>query len=440
VKLKCYFIFFIAVIFFSCKEREENVFIKVKGTKFILKNKPYYFAGANIYYAAYLGASKEGRERLLKELDLLNSYGITNIRIMGASEYSSFKKAIHECFILGPNEYNEQLLQGLDFALSEIGKRKMHAIIYLTNYWQWSGGMTQYLKWANDFQATDPDVNNEWRDYMTQSATFYRSDTAQKIFRDYVYMLINRKNTFSNILYKDDPAIMAWELANEPRPGPDKDNDSINIEILTKWVDQTAQFIHSIDPNHLVCSGSEGIVGCVQSIDGFLKIHCSKYIDYLNFHLWPKNWGWFNSIQPEKTFSSTIYKTTNYILIHIELARKLGKPITLEEFGMERDSGKYNIESTVFYRNKFFQHITNLLLDSINNNSPIAGFNFWAWGGYGFPANVDEVNIKNPMSFVGDPLSEPQGLNSIFASDTSTLKIFRNFYHNIKNISDTKAY
>ncbi len=419
----------LVLIIIGCtnQQSKDKEFIKVKGSKFYIDNNPYYFCGTNMYYAAYLGASEEGRKRLIKELDLLKEYGITNLRILGASELSSFKYALPQCFQTNARAYNEQLLQGLDFVLYEMYKRNMHAVIYLNNYWNWSGGMAKYMEWATGEKSHDPEIDKNWKKYMINAAMFYTNDTAQSIYKDYIKMLVNRKNTYSNLLYKNDPTIMAWQLSNEPRPGPDKYNDSINIEILSKWVDQTAQYIHSLDTNHLVCTGSEGIVGAVQNPEGYLKIHSSKFIDYINFHLWPKNWSWYDAMKPEKTFPVAVENAINYINKHILFARQLNKPITLEEFGLERDSAKYQPGTSVKYRNDFYKSILTLISDSISNGAPIAGINFWAWGGYGIPSPIEEVKIENPSSFLGDPLGEPQGLNSVFASDTSTLFIFKEF-------------
>jgi mannan endo-1,4-beta-mannosidase len=44
-------------------------------------------------------------------------------------------------------KYNKELLEGLDFFLNELRKRNMDAVLYLTNNWEWSGGMSKYLEW-----------------------------------------------------------------------------------------------------------------------------------------------------------------------------------------------------------------------------------------------------------------------------------------------------
>lgn len=49
---------------------------------------------------------------------------------------------------------------------------------------------------------------------------------------------------------------MAWELMNEPRS-----NGDFSASKLQAWIEQTAEFLKSIDPHHLVTVGSEGFFG-----------------------------------------------------------------------------------------------------------------------------------------------------------------------------------
>lgn len=48
---------------------------------------------------------------------------------------------------------------------------------------------------------------------------------AQKAFKAYIGALVLRKNSYSDVYYRDDPAIMGWEIANSPVcPGDDSGN------------------------------------------------------------------------------------------------------------------------------------------------------------------------------------------------------------------------
>ena len=37
------------------------------------------------------------------------------------------------------------------------------------------------------------------------------------MYHDFIETVMMRENTITGVLYKDDPTIMAWQLANEPR-------------------------------------------------------------------------------------------------------------------------------------------------------------------------------------------------------------------------------
>lgn len=407
---------------YCSSEKKEAEFIRIEDQKFIKDGKPYFFTGVNMWYAAYLGSTAEGQKRLMKELDTLKALGVDNIRILAGSEKTSFIMALPVTFQTAPGVYNDSLLKGLDFTLNEMAKREMYAVLYFTNYWQWSGGMSQYVAWANNETPVDPDSTKDWRAFMTYSARFYSDEKAVKMYYNYIEFLINRVNTYNGTAYKNDPAIMAWELANEPRPGVDGEPGEANAENFIKWVHNTCKFIHTLDSNHLVTAGSEGTVGTVNNRDIFVKAYSSPYVDYLNVHVWAKNWGWFNAKDVNGTIESSISKAQDYINNHIALARELKKPITMEEFGLDRDSSICVPNSSVSARDKYFKAIFSLINDSIKNGAPIPGSNIWAWGGYGLPAPVREV-CGNSGSYLGDPLCEPQGLNSVYVSDTSTLKL-----------------
>ena len=94
---------------------KEKQFVKVYGSHFILDEKPYYFLGTNLWYGCYLGSSGEtgDRERLVKELDLLESLGVTNLRILAASEKSEIKNSLKPAIQIEPGVYDENLLKGL---------------------------------------------------------------------------------------------------------------------------------------------------------------------------------------------------------------------------------------------------------------------------------------------------------------------------------------
>jgi mannan endo-1,4-beta-mannosidase len=433
----------IALVISGCSTffvRQQADFIKVKDTHFELDNQPYYFLGTNLWYGCYLGSPGEtgDRERLVKELDLLESLGITNLRILAASEESGIKNSLKPAIQKEPGVYDEDLLEGLDFLLNEMGKRKIYAVVFLNNYWEWSGGMSQYNAWfsdsANNEKAADPeDPNVGWAEFMRLSATFYRNEKANEHFKEFIKMIVTRKNKFNDLYYYEDPTIMAWQLANEPRPWGSREE----VEFYYDWIDSTTAYIHSIDPNHLVTTGNEGTWGSLDSEEYYLDAHKSRNIDYITFHLWAKNWGWFNAKKIDETYPSTELKAIDYINKHIGFARQLNKPVTLEEFGIPRDFEIYSSGSPSTARENYFKMIFELVYDSALAGAPIAGTNFWTWGGYG-RAKHDDFRWRKGDPFLGDPPQEAQGLNSIFDVDTSTLIIIKKYAELMNSLCDRK--
>ena len=403
----------------------KDSFVSVKDTHFARKGKSYYIAGANFWYGGYLGAASTvgDRARLVKELDNLKALGINNLRVLAVSEKTDMKSAVRPATTSAPGKYDESLLAGMDFLLAELGKRDMTAVIYLNNFWQWSGGFTQYMNWFAGTPALDPNVTGDYNAFMTSSARFYTSAAAQDEYRKVIKTIVNRVNTITGVAYRDDPAIMAWQLANEPRPGDDKASDAAKA-IYTKWIDATAGYIHGLDKNHLVSSGSEGLAGSAKDAKLFVAAHSTRQVDYLTYHLWPKNWSWFDSKRPAETWDGAIAKSRAYLNTPIDLARQLNKPIVLEEFGLDRDGPSFDRRATTKLRDRFYGEVFDLVQKRAAKGDPIAGWNFWAWGGMGRAANADYW-WKEGNDFVGDPPQEEQGLYSVFDSDVPSLVLIK---------------
>lgn len=402
-----------------------NDFVTVNGRSFSRQGKTYYVVGTNMWFGAYLGS--EGavgdRERLIRELDLLQRTGINNLRVLAASEQSELMRAVRPAIVTAPGEYSEELWLGLDFLLDEMAKRDMTAVLYFNNFWQWSGGMSQYVSWFEGTPVFDPDVTNEWNAFMQNSAKFYRMEEAQTLYRDIIKRVVTRKNTINGKLYNEDPTIMSWQLANEPRPGSDEDG-RINFPAFKNWVHETSKYIRELAPKQLISTGNEGSMGTIRDMALFIESHQSEYVDYLTFHMWLKNWGWFDATKPEETYGSGLQQAKKYINDHVEVANQMNKPIVLEEFGAERDGGSFEVSATTVYRDRFYEEFFDLIHAHSASGDALAGSNFWAWGGFGRTQNADFM-WKEGDDFVGDPPQEPQGLNAVFDTDASTLDVIK---------------
>jgi mannan endo-1,4-beta-mannosidase len=431
---KIYYILTIVILLmiaFPSEGKQRNSFIKVENGNFIRNGKPYFYVGANYWYGAILGSpGNEGnRERLRKELDIMKANGIDNLRILaGAEGPDGEPRRVSPALQTAPGVYNKDLLEGLDYLLAEMAKRKMVAVLFLNNAWEWSGGFAQYVSWSQQKPIPYPEVNGHtWGEFMTFSGSFHQCAECKDLFRDHIKYMIGRTNQITGKAYVDDPTIMSWELANEPRAF-----NNANKEPFIKWVQETSAYIKSLDPNHLVTVGSEGKAGCENDMDLFEKIHAPKTVDYMTVHIWPYNWGWLKPDNMAGTIDKAIENTGKYIDDHLVIAHKLKKPLIFEEFGLPRDGFVFTPGSPVTFRDSYYEYSFGRVLESIQKKDLMVGVNFWAFSGTGRPNPAREKNMwQSGDDYLGDPPQEAQGLNSVFDND-QTMKIIKKYNDQIK--------
>ena len=99
---------------------------------------------------------------------------------------------------------------------------------------------------------------------------------------------------------------------------------------------------------------------------------------------------------------------------------RLKKPIVLEEFGLPRDHESYDPASPTTARDEYYRRMFDQVAESCRAGRALLGANFWAWAGAG---RVAAKLGATSDSFTGDPFCEPQGLNSVFDTDRSTLVV-----------------
>ncbi len=404
---------------------QQNAFVKVANHQFVINKKPYYFMGTNYWYGGILGMDKQNggdRQRLLKELDFLQKNGVTNLRVMAAVEGSGYVNGVNRVqpsVLTAPGVFDEKLLEGIDFLLAEMAKRKMKAVLFLSNNWEWSGGFMQYVNWYGLVQDSIVQRKLNWDEQRDITAQFYSCVSCKEAYLDQVKFIVNRKNKVTGKLYINDPTIMSWELANEPRPmRPAADAD------YATWIEESAAYIKSMDKNHLVTIGHEGYMATDGDMQLFEKIHQDKNVDYLAIHIWAKNWSWFKGEDFSGVIDTLKQRALDYIGVHEKIATKIKKPLVIEEFGLPRDHHGFTIDVSTRLRDEYFAAIFSAFLKSKLNKGSIGGVNFWAFGGTARPKN-NQIFWKEGDDLTGDPPMEEQGLNSVFDNDASTWDIIR---------------
>lgn len=314
----------------------------------------------------------------ISQLDALQAIGVTNVRVKATDG------------------------EDLDPLLTELEKRDMQAVLFLVNAWEWSTGYEQYYHAATGEPILLPsEVGYPY--YMEHAGRFLSNKKAIALFDKYVTQTVKK--------YRHYRSIYAWEICNEPRAfGQDPD-------VLVNFIAHEAKLIKSLDPNRRVTTGSEGIWGCNEDSVLCRRIHEVPEIDYMTCHIWPYNWGWLNEnptpLPPYTSTPSWQAKVQQYIQWHEDIAQRIGKPFVIEEFGFPRDN--FDVTPAPYTSTPLppttgrdemyeliFQHTSN-----IKHKTSAIGANFWCWN--------------------QDPPQEPQGLNAVFPSDTTTLNIIRRY-------------
>ncbi len=391
----------------SCAREAD--FTRVSDGHFLRHGQPYTFVGTNFWYGPILASEGRGGniERLCKELDALKALGLENLRVLvGGDGPDGVFSRVDPALQTAPGVYNDTLLSGLDRFLVELGKRDMQAVLYLNNSWEWSGGYGQYLEWATGEKALIPLVDGYWP-FMQQMRKFQTSKPAQELFFNHVRAIVGRINSITGKPYKDDPAIFSWQIGNEPRCF--SDDPEIRSGFIG-WMTETAKLIKEIDPNHLLSTGNEGLMGCESDPVLLEQVNSIPGVDYMTIHIWPYNWGWAKAESLSEDLDAAIANTDDYIKKHVELAERLGLPIVVEEFGFPRDGFSDSREAATTCRDKYYKHIFGLVGDVLD------GLNFWGWSGFANPAHSQ---WEPGDDYTGDPAQEAQGLNGVYITDTT---------------------
>ncbi len=167
-------------------------------------------------------------------LDLIKRSGVKVVRV-----FASFCGNKSYSIQTGLGKYNDMALETLDFTLAEIGVRGMKAIVVLSDSNKTYGGKEVYAQWVG---GSNEDV-------------FFKDKICREYFKQFITMILDRKNTLTGIKYKKDPNIFAWDLCNDAENKSDETGAAIY-----KWAGEMSGFIKADDKMHPVIMGVKKIV------------------------------------------------------------------------------------------------------------------------------------------------------------------------------------
>ena len=241
--------------------------------------------------------------------------GVKNLRVFGSSQGpDSITGRVVPSLEYDKEVYNQDVWQGLDVLLDEMGKRSMKAVVVLSNFYPWTGGFQQIMKWYN----TGSQKNSPY--------DFFEDTDSVEHLKRFIGRMIMRNNTVNHRLYRDDPTIMAWQLANDPK--------SDDYDSYYQWINHTSKYIHDLDKNHLISIGNEG-TNQRYSHD----INHLPFISYITFHAFPEELKWFAPVSMKRVIRG-FHKMKTYMMSNTNGNKFHNKPVVLEAFGLGRDNTK----------------------------------------------------------------------------------------------------
>lgn len=266
----------------SCSGNEDDAIWTAEDGNILKEGHSEYFIGANLFDAAGMAVNKTGRIRLGKELDTLETLGVTRLRFSAAE---------------GGN------MAGLLYTLDCLRQRGMSAVLILNNACE-----------------------------------------RKQHGKGYVRAVVSQ--------LKEHPAIFSWEISDE-EPCPE-DSPRMRDEFIS-GIHNTAAVIKSVDHKHLVSVGEVGTKDFEEDMDLYERINGCEDIDYLTVHL-PCSC----SLSADEETDEGIVKAGRYMDERLDLARRLNKPLIIEDSGSP----------------EMYRYVSGRVIKSAENGGNLAGYFF----------------------------------------------------------------
>jgi hypothetical protein len=340
----------------TCSAGQFSNYITSTKDKLMDGNEEFRFVSYNIpdllYIEDDLNFTQQNPWRLPTEYEIKDA--LTSIKQMGGKVARMYVLSVRKSgeskniirHVLAPGVFNEEAFKSLDKVLQIANQIGIRVIIPFVDNWWWWGGPKEYA----DFRGKNKE------DFWTDPQLI--SDVKETI-----RFLVNRKNTYTGVLYKEDKAILGWETGNE-------------IMAPYSWTKNIAAFIKNLDKNHLVIYGTnERFLS-----DEVLNDTC---LDVLTTHHYAKTDQSIKEILKNKEL--TVGK----------------KPYFVGEFGLAPTPLIKKIVDTVITSN-----ITGIMIWSLRFHNNEGGFYMHAentgsgpyrWPGFGSGEMYDEKNVINFM-------------------------------------------
>lgn len=367
-------------------------FVTVENTKFKLGKNDFYFQGGNIHHIAF---NKSGSPTNFSNNDIdaiFKHYKEKKITVVRAWAY--FNKDVTDS-----NETAFQLdwrtgvnnagVQKLYYVIKKAEEYDIKLILAFTNFEQDFGGMAWYVKkYLEKFEGkTNINLREDFKKngkYGSRKIDFYWNGKIKSAFKLYVSSLLNSKNPLTGRLIKNEPAIMAWDLANEPHTIDNAESWPNKGNAVYGWLNEMANYVKSIDKNHLITTGEEGYLADRNTKTGFpyswindgtkgvdfAKNRWIKNIDFMTIHAYPDRW---REGADGDARAALEWGAFNFFKNRADLSKQANMPLVMEEYGYSFENDRKQSPSN----NKRIRGEYLRRMHQIANNNNIAGMVVW---------------------------------------------------------------
>ncbi|MBJ7614270.1 MAG: glycosyltransferase [Candidatus Dormibacteraeota bacterium] len=227
------------------------------------------------------------------------------------------------------------------------------------------------------------------QEYFTPGGqNFFTSEVARARYRDQVRRVLKHRDAYG-VRLADNPAILAWDLLNEPR-----NNSGIPQGSVTGWTEEMGRFVSSIDQRHLVTVGGEGFqsgypantqLSGTQGTD-FPALCGLSSITLCSAHLFPK---YLSPSADSKEIGQVMQGWRSQ-------ADQLNKPVLVEEVGYSLSD-----DGNLTRRHAFYDNVARA-----TNNSDLDGALLWNLGARADKAftlaynDLDSVRVLSAWSSI----------------------------------------